>query len=132
MSDVPTSLTTRVGERFARAIADKDAVALKALLRPEVDFTAMTPTKFWEGRDADAIVDDVMLGTWFGPERRITETLAVEADTIGSMGRVGYRFHVQRPDGEFTLEQQAYFQTEGDQISWLRIMCTGFLGSGTA
>jgi hypothetical protein len=133
MSDrTATTLTTHLGERFARAIADKDAAALKALLRPDVDFTAMTPTKFWERREADAVVDDVILGVWFGPERRITETLAVETDTIGSMGRVGYRLRFQRPDGEFTLEQQAYFQTEGDQISWLRIMCTGFLGSGTA
>lgn len=120
-------MTEHLGERFARALANKDAAALKALLRPDVDFKAMTPGKFWEAHDADMVVDDTILGTWFDPERRITETIAVDTDTLGSMERVGYRFQVRRPDGEFTIEQQAYYETDGDRISWLRIMCTGFI-----
>ena len=123
-------MTEHIGERFARALADRDAAALKALLRTDVDFKAMTPGKFWEAHDADMIVDDTILGTWFQPERRITETLAVDTDTLGSMDRVGYRFQVRRPDGEFTIEQQAYYVTAGDKMSWLRIMCTGFLPLG--
>jgi hypothetical protein len=120
-------MTGTIGERFARALADKDAAALKALLHSDVDFKAMTPAKFWEAHDADTIVDETMLGTWFEPERRIMEILAVDTDSLGSMDRVGYRFRVTRPDGEFTIEQQAYYETDGDRISWLRIMCTGFL-----
>lgn len=115
-----------VGEQFARALADKDAVGLKRLLRSDVDFRAMTPGKFWEATDVDVIVDETMLGTWFDAERRITEVLAIEADTVGSLGRVGYRFKVKRPEGEFVIEQQAYFETDGEEISWLRIMCSGF------
>jgi hypothetical protein len=123
-------MNEHIGERFARALADRDAAALKALLRIDVDFKAMTPGKFWEAHDVDVIVDETMLGTWFEPERRITETLAVDTDTLGPMDRVGYRFRVRRPDGEFTIEQQAYYVTDGDQISWLRIMCSGFLPLG--
>jgi hypothetical protein len=123
-------MTEHIGERFAGALADRDAAALKALLRTDVDFKAMTPGKFWEAHDVDVIVDETMLGTWFEPERRITETLAVDTDTLGPMDRVGYRFRVRRPDGEFTIEQQAYYVTDGDQISWLRIMCSGFLPLG--
>ena len=115
-----------VGEQFARALADKDAVGLKRLLRSDVDFRAMTPRKFWEATDVDVIVDETMLGTWFEPERRITEILAVETDSVGALDRVGYRFKVTRPDGEFIIEQQAYFETDGEEISWLRIMCSGF------
>lgn len=116
-----------VGERFARALADKDPVRLKALLRSDVDFRAMTPGKFWEATDADVVVDDTILGTWFDPERRITDVIVVETDRVGSLDRVGYRFNVERPDGEFVIEQQAYFETDGEKISWLRIMCSGFL-----
>jgi len=116
-----------VGERFARALADKDAGALKTLLRPDVDFRAMTPGKFWESTDVDTIVDKTLLGTWFDSDRRITSVLAIETDSIGSLDRVGYRFEAQRPDGEFVIEQQAYFATDGETISWLRIMCTGFV-----
>ena len=116
-----------LGEQFARAVADRDAAALKALVRSDVDFRALTPAKFWESTDVDVVVDDTILGTWFSPERKITEVLSVEADAVGSLEHVAYRFRVSRPDGEFVLEQQAYFQTVGGMISWLRIMCSGFL-----
>jgi hypothetical protein len=116
-----------VGERFAQALAAKDALELKALLQSDVDFRAMTPGKFWEATDVDVIVDETMLGTWFAPERRITEVVAVQTENVGSLDRVGYRFKVECPDGEFIIEQQAYFETDGDKISWLRIMCSGFL-----
>ncbi len=116
-----------VGERFARALADKDAVGLKELLRSDVDFRAMTPGKFWEAGDVDVIVDETILGTWFAPERRITEVLAIETDSVGSLDRVSYRFKVKRPEGDSVIEQQAYFETDGEKISWLRIMCSGFI-----
>ena len=120
-------MADRVGERFAQALADKDAAGLKGLLRSDVDFRAMTPGKFWEANDVDVIVDETMLGTWFDPKRQITEILAVETDSIGSLDRVGYRFKVKRPEGDFVIEQQAYYETDGEKISWLRIMCSGFI-----
>jgi len=120
-------MTEHIGERFARALADKDSVGLKALLRPDVDFRAMTPSRFWDSNDVDEIVDETILGTWFEPTRRITQLVAVETGSIGSLERVAYRFTVERPDGEFTIEQQAYYETDGATIGWMRIMCTGFL-----
>ncbi len=123
-------MTDHVGTRFAQALADKDAAELKALLRPDVDFRAMTPGRFWESNDVDEIVDETILGTWFDPERQITELVNVDTDSIGSVERVGYRFTVVRPDGDFTIEQQAYYQTDGATIAWLRIMCSGFLPLG--
>ncbi len=121
------SLPISVGERFAQALAEKDAAGLKLVLRPDVDFRAMTPGKFWEATNAGVVVDEMMLGTWFVPERQITSVLSVTTDRVGSLDRVGYRFTVKRPDGEFVIEQQAYLKTDGDTISWLRIMCSGFL-----
>jgi hypothetical protein len=116
-----------IGGELARALAKKDAVGLKALLRSDVDFRAMTPGKIWEATDADVIVDETILGTWFGPERQITDVLAIDTDSVGSPDRVGYRFKGTRPEGDFIIEQQAYFETDGEKISWLRIMCSGFL-----
>jgi hypothetical protein len=120
-------MTQYVGEQFARALADKDSAGLKALLRPDVDFRAMTPSKFWESNDVDVIVDETILGTWFAPPRRITELIAIETGSIGSLESVAYRFMVDRPDGQFTIEQKAYYETDGATISWMRLMCSGFL-----
>ena len=120
-------VTSGIGERFARCLAEKDAVGLKALLQIGVDFRALTPGRAWEGSSSEQIVDETIFGTWFDADRKIVEVLAIETDTVGPLERVGYRFRVERPDGEFVIEQQAYLETESDQIKWLRIMCTGFL-----
>lgn len=63
-----------IGERFARAIAAKDAAALRELLAPEIDFRAMTPGTFWETDTAAQLVDGVILGQWFEPSDRIGST----------------------------------------------------------
>ena len=120
-------MAEQVGERFVEALAGKDAAGLKAVLQDDIDFRAMTPGKFWESNDVDVIVDETILGKWFEPEERITEVLAVETDRVGSRDRVGYRLHVETPDGQFVVEQQAYYETRDDKISWIRIMCTGYL-----
>jgi hypothetical protein len=126
MSKAATSLTADLRERFVRAVAARDADTLKELLAPTVNFRALTPGKHWESDDANEVVDDMILGTWFAPERSITQILGIERATVGSVDRVGYRFRAQLPDGEFVIEQQAYLKTENDKISWLRILCSGF------
>lgn len=115
-----------LGERFAHALAAKDAVALRALLAPDVSFRALTPGRFWEAEDAGTVVDDFILGKWFSPERSITAVLRVECGAVGDVEHVAYRFRASRPDGEFVIEQQAYFEAEGDRICRLHILCSGF------
>jgi hypothetical protein len=120
-------MPTELGERLARTIASRDADALKALFEPNVRFRALTPGTAWESEVADAVVEDIILGTWFSPERSVTEILAVDCAKIGSVDRVGYRFAVRFPDGDFIIEQQAYFKCEDVKISWLQILCSGFV-----
>ena len=108
-------------------MAAQDAAALKQLLAPRVSFRALTPGRCWESDDADAVVDEVILGTWFSPERSITRILKVDCATVGTVDRVGYRFQARLPDGDFIIEQQAYLRAENDKISWLRILCSGFV-----
>jgi hypothetical protein len=120
-------MTTSLGEQFATALARKDASALKALLRADVDFRAMTPAKFWEATDVNVIVDDTILGKWFSPEREITEIVSIDNGTVGELDRVAYRFKATLPDGDFVVEQQAYYRAEGDAMVMLRIMCSGFV-----
>jgi len=33
---------------------------------------------------------------------------------------------ITRDGGEYLVEQQAYYDTEGDQISWMRVLCAGY------
>jgi len=119
MSDSP-------GERFVAALAAKDGDALRAVLDPALDFRALTPGKFWECDGADDLVDRVVLGHWFEPTDRITEVLRVDTDDVGARHRVGYRLAVTNDDGDHVVEQQAYYESDGDRITWLRILCAGY------
>ena len=69
----------------------------------------------------------MILGTWFSSERTITRILRLDSDTVGTVSRVGYRFQAELPDGDFVIEQQAYFKAVNCRISWLRILCSGFV-----
>jgi hypothetical protein len=120
-------MPTDLGQRFARTVAAQDPDALKELFAPRVSFRALTPGRYWESDDADAVVDDVILGTWFSPEHAITRILQIDRATVGTVERVGYRFRLSLPDGGFIVEQQAYLRFENDKISWLRILCSGFV-----
>jgi hypothetical protein len=122
-------MSTELGERLVRTIALQDAAALRRLLTPGVTFRALTPGAVWERDGADAVVDDVILGRWFSSDRSVTEVLAVECARIGPVGRVGYRFAVRFPDGDYLIEQQAYFKSEDERISWLQILCSGFVSN---
>jgi hypothetical protein len=115
-----------LGRRFAHALADKDVDQLTALLAPDVDFRGLTPKKFWEAEDNRALIE-ILLGTWFAPDEDIDAILELtENDSVEDTAHVSYRFAVTTPDGRHTAEQQAYYRAEGDQIAYLRILCSGF------
>ena len=87
----------------------------------------MTPSRFWEADDAATVVDGTMLGHWFEPQDVITDVIETESGRVGPRASLRYRFAVTSPDGPHVVEQQAYYETDGERISWLRIMCAGYL-----
>jgi hypothetical protein len=119
-------MTSDVGERYVQAIAAKDSEALLALLSPSIDFRALTPGRFWEASSPDEVVDGTIFGFWFEPTDQIEAIDNVEHGEVGSRQRVGYRFRVRNGDGAFLVEQQAYFECDAEQITWLRVMCSGY------
>jgi len=114
------------GERYVAALAAKDVDALRAVLDPAIDVRALTPRAFWEATGADDFVERIVLGHWFEPDDVITDVVRVETDDVGGRHRVGYRLAVTNADGDHLVEQQAYYESEGDRITWLRIVCAGY------
>jgi len=115
-----------LGTRFAAAIAAKDAEAITALIAPDVDFRALTPRKFWEA-STPADVIEVLFDNWFEEHDHIDALVDVTRGTpVEDTEQVGYRFAITNPDGAHTVEQQAYYRSEDDRISYLRVVCSGF------
>ena len=121
-------MDTDFGQQLAEALGQKDHAALRSLLADDVDFRAMTPGRFWETSNANEVIDGMFLGAWFEPEDRITSIRSVESGAVGARQRVRYQFTLTNPNGDFLVEQQAYFDvdSESEKISWLRVICSGF------
>jgi len=116
-----------LARRFTAALAARDAVALRSLFGSEVDFRALTPGRLWEAATADAVVDEVILGCWFEPGDVIQPIESVQAGHVGSRTRIGYRLRVENAGGTFAVEQRAYLDLSGGEITWLRVLCSGFV-----
>jgi hypothetical protein len=117
--------TTTLGAEFARALSVKDAGRIRDLLHPEIDFRGLTPNRFWEATDPDAVLS-ILFGTWFEDTDEIRTLEQLESASIVDRERVGYRFGVRNPDGEFLVEQQAYVAERDGRIAWMRVVCSGF------
>jgi hypothetical protein len=118
------------GGALARAMAGKDRPGLLELLADDVDFRALTPGRAWEAGTAHEVAD-ILVGTWFEPQDDIVGLVGVEdGEPVEDTRRVGYRFAVRTPDGDFTVEQQAYYRTEQGRIVHLRLLCSGFREAG--
>ena len=119
--------TGDIAQHFVAALAAKDAVALQAMFGSEVDFRALTPGRSWEAATAESAVRDVIFGAWFEPGDVVDRIESVETSVIGSRRRIGYRLQVSNSDGRFTVEQQAYVDLRDGKITWLRLLCSGFV-----
>jgi len=118
------------GERFARALAAQDNAALGALLADDIDFQALTPGRHWVAATPAQVVDEVILGRWFGADARIDELCSVTTGQVADREHVAYRLRVSRSGGDYLVEQQAYLSTDGDRITWMRVLCSGYLATG--
>ena len=118
------------GGAFARAVASKDREGLLAVLAEDVDFRGLTPGRSWEGSTASDVAD-VVFTAWFEPQDEIVGLLGTtDGDPVEDTRRVEYRLAVRTPDGDFTVEQQAYYRTEGGRIVHLRVLCSGYRPAG--
>ncbi len=114
-----------LGTEFVRALAAKDVGRLSSLIDPRIDFRGMTPNRIWEASDRNAVLE-ILLANWFEASDEIQAVERLETDAFADRQRVGYRFSVNRPDGRFLVEQQAYLTPRDGQIAWMRVLCSGY------
>lgn len=112
-----------VGRAFAGALARRDFGELATLLHPEVEFRALTPRRTWDPETPEEVVEVVR--TWFATAE-IDQVLDIESGVVGGRLRVGYRFRGRRDGKPFVIEQQAYYDVRDGQLSWVRLVCSGF------
>ncbi len=121
-----TENSERLGVQFATALAAKNFDQIHELLDDAVDFRALTPNRFWQAGDPDAVIAEI-LREWFEDSDEIEELVAVDAGEVAGRERVTYRLRVRNADGVHLVEQQAYLTERDGRIAWMRVLCAGFL-----
>jgi hypothetical protein len=121
---VMTDTITTLGTEFARALAVKDAGRIRELVHPEIDFRGLTPNRFWEATNPDEVLS-ILFQNWFEETDEIRTIEQLETDVVVDRERIGYRFAVRNPDGEFLVEQQTYVRERDGRIDWMRVVCSG-------
>jgi hypothetical protein len=99
---------------------------MRGLLTDPVDFSALTPGRHWHADAPRQVVDEIILGRWFGPAAQSLHLQSVASGQVAECQHVAYRLLVRSRDGACLVEQQAYFRTSGEQISWMRVLCSGY------
>jgi hypothetical protein len=117
---VPTSVTSE----FVDAILAGNFSRARGFLNADIDFRAMTPSRLWEADDPAGV--EKVLRTWFEhPDRDVERVAPTEPASVADTMRVGWRVYGHDTNGPFVYEQQAYVREEGQEVCWLRIMCSG-------
>jgi hypothetical protein len=117
---------TTPGEAFAKALAAKDAAAVRTLTNPDLDFRAMTPGRFWEAHGHDELLD-VLFGKWLAPSDKVVALLSTSVGEVSTRSHVSYRLHLRNADGDSLMEQQMYYDATDGRIDWARVLCSGFV-----
>lgn len=129
MNDLGTAaapVAQDLGDRFGAALAAKDAATLRAMFTDQVDFRALTPNHTWEGQTPATVIDDVVLGTWFGSCHSMELVEAAGTGKVGDRQGFSYRLRGTNGDGRFVVEQRAYADVTEGKITWMRVLCSGF------
>ena len=118
-------MTSTLGRHFAEALAVKDAKRIGELLDPQVDFRGLTPNRAWEASGAGDVTA-LLFGDWFEESDHLDQLVEVETTEMADRERVSYRLRGHNADGDFLVEQMAYYAEQDGRIVWLRVLCSGF------
>ena len=123
MSTQPSSATDP-GAKLTAALAERDFPQLAGTLTPDVRMRALIPPGLVEVSGAEAAA--AKFSTWFGNAEAF-ELVRSGSDTVADRQHVFYRLRVKKTgDIPKLVEQHLLCALEGDRISSLDLVCTGF------
>ncbi|GAA1957319.1 hypothetical protein GCM10009838_11630 [Catenulispora subtropica] len=69
----------------------------------------------------------MVIGSWFRDGGGIRALRSASDELVVRRRRLVYELVVANADGDFLVEQQAYYQCgEDGRITWMRMLCAGY------
>jgi len=129
--DTPVETDASVGEvsdvvdRFLDAVAATDFDAIAGCFADDARMRALVPSRLRDESGPDAIAERYRF--WLGGADTV-ELVDREHDDILGSERLRYRLRIVHPkNGEQVMEQEGYATVNGDRITALNLVCSGFL-----
>lgn len=116
-----------VAQRFVDAIVSKDREALMDLMAPRVRMRGIAPGRTWDSDDACVLVDDVLLGDFFGPETEILELTWSRTGQVQDVNSASYQLRMLKDGVHLVCETHTFFDVVAGRIHALHLLCSGFL-----
>jgi hypothetical protein len=113
-----------VVDRFLDAVGARDFDAIAACFSDDARLRALVPERLREEDGPAAIAERYRF--WLGTKES-SELLDREHDELLGRERLRYRLRVVHPqDGPCVMEQEGYATVDGDRITALNLVCSGF------
>jgi SnoaL-like domain len=121
---MPRSSATDRGKTFVAALGERDYTRLATTLAPNVRMRALIPPGPVEisGRAAAS----TRFSSWFGGVEDL-EVVSSGSEAIADRLHIYYRLRIRKPgDGWKLVEQHLLCVLDGDRITALDLICSGF------
>ena len=124
-ADASVGRVSGVVDRFLDAVGARDFDGIAACFDDDARMRALVPSRLRDETGPDAIAERYRF--WLGGADTV-ELVDREHDLMVGSERVRYRLRIVHPhNGEQVMEQEGYATVNGDRITALNLVCSGFL-----
>lgn len=116
-----------IGRRFLDHLVRGDREALLRLMAPEVRFRAVAPGRHWESHDPIEIVDDILLGDFFGPDVVIEKLHSAGFGAVADINSASYFVQMRHGHQRQKCQQHLFMDVRAGVVRSIHLSCTGFV-----
>ena len=118
-----------LGSQYVQAVSQGDFTKLHDLFSEDIVFLAATQGDSWHAIGWPET--QKALNELYPPSERVSEVVRVDHHDVPGRYRISYRLRGHKLEhGPFEYEHQVYYNTEGNKINRLRVLCSGIYEPG--
>ena len=118
-----------LGSQYVQAVSQGDITRLHDLFSKDIVFLAATQGDSWHTIGWPET--EKALHELYPPGEQVSEVVRVDHHDVPGRYRISYRLRGHKLEyGPFEYEHQVYYNTEGNKINRLRVLCSGIFEPG--
>ena len=122
-------MSKELGSHYVQAVSQGDITSLHDLFSEDIVFVAATPGNSWHTIGWPET--EKALHELYPPGEKVSEIVSVNHHDLPGRCRISYRLRGHKLEyGPFEYEHQVYYNTEGNKINRLRVLCSGIYEPG--